>query len=44
MKLNVCFFIKGDEKYNETWEKVSNIIKKLFDREPVYKKMFLKLN
>ena len=33
------FLIKDDElleKYNEIWEKVSNSIKRGFDREPVY--------
>ena len=47
MKLNVCSFsIKDDdllEKYNEIWEEVKNIIKKEFDREPVYNEKYLKL-
>ena len=30
------------EKYNEIWEKVSKIIKKGFDSEPVYNHKFLK--
>ena len=34
----MSFFIKDEkllEKYNEIWKKVSNIIKKEFDRNPV---------
>ena len=39
------FLIKDDElleKYNEIWEKVSNSIKRGFDREPVYNWKYLK--
>ena len=41
------FLIKDDElleKYNEIWEKVSNSIKRWFDREPVYNWKYLKKN
>ena len=41
----MSFLIKDDEslgKYNEIWEKVSNIIKKVFDTEPVYNEKYLK--
>ena len=41
------FLIKDDElleKYNEIWEKVSNSIKRGFDREPVYNWKYLKKN
>ena len=37
--------IKDDElleKYNETWEKVKNCIKKVFDSEPVSNEKYLK--
>ena len=30
------------EKYNEIWEKISNIIKKEFNSEPVHNKQYLK--
>ena len=33
---------KISEKYNEIWEKVSNISKKEFNSEPVPKKKYLK--
>ena len=39
------FLIKNEkllEKYNEIWEKVSNIIKKEFNTEPVHNKNYLK--
>ena len=39
------FLIKNDEllgKYNKIWNKVSNDIKKGFDREPVYNEKCLK--
>ena len=39
------FFIKDEkllENYNETWKKVSNIIKKEFDGKPVYNEKYLK--
>ena len=39
------FFRKDDElleRYNETWEKVKNSIKKEFDSEPVYNEKHLK--
>ena len=42
---HMSFLIKDDElleKYNETWEKVSNGIKKGFDGEPVYNEKYLK--
>ena len=45
MKLNLFFFIKDDElleKYNETWEKVKNSIRKEFDIKPVYNEKHLK--
>ena len=39
MKLNICLSLKKDDKllgkYHEDWEKVSNSIKKGFDKEPV---------
>ena len=41
----MSFLIKDDEslgKYNEIWEKFSNIIKKGFDIEPVYNEKYLK--
>ena len=40
------FFIKDDdllEKYNTIWDKVSADIKKQFDSEPAYNKIFLKI-
>ena len=40
------FFIKDDdllEKYNTIWDKVSADIKKQFDNEPAYNKIFLKI-
>ena len=47
MKLNVCIFLIKDEnvfdKFNEIWEKVSNIIKKEFNSELVYKENIKKL-
>ena len=30
------------KKYNDVWDKVSNIIKKRFDNESVYKEKYLK--
>ena len=39
------FLIEDDdllEKYNTIWDKVSTDIKKEFDSEPVYNKVFLK--
>ena len=41
----IYFLIKGDElleKYNEISERVKNSIKKEFDSEPVYNKIYLK--
>ena len=41
----VYFLIENKEllkKYNGTWNKVSNNIKKEFDNEPIYNKQFLK--
>ena len=41
----MCFLIEDDDllgKYNIAWEKVSADIKKDFDSEPVYNKIFLK--
>ena len=29
------------QKYNKTWDKISNIIKKRFDSEPVYSQVHL---
>ena len=46
MKLNMSFLIKNDKllkRYEGIWEKVSNVIKKRFDSEPVYKDKYLKL-
>ena len=40
------FFIKDDdllEKHNTIWDKVSADIKKQFDSEPAYNKIFLKI-
>ena len=40
------FLIEDEEllkKYNDTWNKVSNGIKKEFDSEPIYNKTFLKI-
>ena len=37
MKLNTCFLIKNDEsleKYNESWDKISNIINPLTTNVP----------
>ena len=37
--------IKGEKlfkKYNDIWEKVSNIIKKEFDSNPVYNEKYIK--
>ena len=45
MKLNMSFLIKDSElleRYHEVWDKVSNIIKKEFDIEPVYNDKYLK--
>ena len=45
MKLNLSFFHKRDkllEKYNGTWEKVRDSLKKEFDSEPVYNQKCLK--
>ena len=39
------FLIRGGkyfDKYNEIWEKVSNIIKKNFNSELIYSKKYLK--
>ena len=38
------FLIKNDKllKNNETWDKVSKVIKKRFDSEPVYNKKYIK--
>ena len=41
----MSFLIKDNElfkKYNEIWEKVSNNIKKRFDKKPVYNEKQLK--
>ena len=41
----MSFLIKDEElfeKYNKTWEKVKNSLKKDFDGEPVYNKQYLK--
>ena len=41
----MTFLIKNDEflkQYNETWDKVSNTIKKGFDSEPVYNKKYVR--
>ena len=41
----MSFLIKDNEfleKYNTIWDKISNSIKKGFDREPVYKEKYLK--
>ena len=41
----MTFLIKNDEflkQYNETWDKVSNTIKKGFDSEPVYNEKYLR--
>ena len=41
----MCFLIDDDElleKYSKTWEKVSYIIKKEFESEPVYNEKSLK--
>ena len=41
----MSFFIKNEElleKYNEIWGKVSNNVKKGFDREPVYNEKYIK--
>ena len=41
----MSFLIKDEElfeKYNKTWEKVKNSLKKDFDSEPVYNKKYLK--
>ena len=41
----MSFLIKDNElfkKYNETWEKVKNSLKKEFDSEPVYNEKYLK--
>ena len=41
----VSLLIKDDkllEKYNEIWEKVSNIIYKEFDSNPVYNEKYIK--
>ena len=39
------FLIKDEkslEQYNETWEKVSNSIKQIFNSKPAYNKKYLK--
>ena len=39
------FLIKNDkfiDKYNETWDKVSTVVRKGFDSEPAYNNIFLK--
>ena len=38
----MTFLIKDEKKNNEIWEKVKNIIKKEFDRNPVYTKKYIK--
>ena len=41
----MSFLIKNEElleKYNEIWGKVSNNVKKGFDREPVYNEKYIK--
>ena len=41
----MSFLMKDDkllEKYNEIWQKVKNIIKKEFERKPVYNDKYLK--
>ena len=41
----MSFLIKNDElleKYNEIWERVSNRIKKEFNRETAFNKKYLK--
>ena len=46
IKLNGCiFWLKNDDlldRYNTIWDKVSADIKKEFDIEPFYNKIFLK--
>ena len=45
MKVYMSFLIKDNElleKYKETWDRVSNTIKKEVDNDPVYKKNYLK--
>ena len=41
-KLYVCLFWYEIKKYNEIWEKVSNIIRKEVNSELVYNKKYLK--
>ena len=45
MKLNIRLFLINDdkllEKYNNTWDKVSNSIKKGFHGEQVFNKKYL---
>ena len=41
----ISFLIKDEkllEKYNEIWRKVSSIVKKEFDSNPVYNEKYLK--
>ena len=41
----VSFLVKDEkllEKYNEIWKNVSNIIPKIFDRNPVYNEKYIK--
>ena len=42
----MCFWIKFNElleKYNEMWDKVSKVIKKGFDSDPIYNENNLKI-
>ena len=42
----MCFLIKFNElleKYNEMWDKVSKVIKKGFDSDPIYNENNLKI-
>ena len=41
----MSFLVKDEkllEKYNEIWKNVSNIIPKIFDRNPVYNEKYIK--
>ena len=42
MKLNKCLFHKLLDKYTEIWDKVSRVINKGFDSEPVSIEKYLK--
>ena len=48
VELNRCVFLTEDKellkKCNDIWNKVSNSMKKEFDREPIYNEKFLKTN